>query len=277
MKTVSDAMEVSRSNLVETLNLDSPKRKERYAKAADAELIPLIKKLMDVRASYGYRRVTAMLNQRLEKLESSTVNHKRIYRIMKQENLLLQRYTGKPTRTHDGKIITLKPNLRWCSDTLTIRCWNGEKVEVAFSLDCCDREVMSWVATTGAISGELIRDLMVEAVEKRFGKVDTLPHAIQWLSDNGGCYTADETREMGKALGFIVCTTPAYSPESNGMSEAFVKTLKRDYVYLSNLENAEAVLKQLPGWFEDYNENAPHKGLKMRSPRQYRRELALTN
>ena len=185
--------------------------------------------------------------------------------------------TGKSTRTHEGTIITLKPNLRWCSDTLQIRCWNGEKVEVAFSLDCCDREAMSWIATTAAISGEMIRDLIVESAEKRFGTVDHLPHPVQWLSDNGGCYTADETRELGESLGFIVCTTPAYSPESNGMSEAFVKTLKRDYVYLSRLDDPQTVLAQLSKWFEDYNENAPHKGLKMRSPRQFRREIALNN
>jgi hypothetical protein len=39
-------------------------------------------------------------------------------------------------------IITLKSNLRWCSDSFEIRCWNGERVHVAFSLDTCDREVI---------------------------------------------------------------------------------------------------------------------------------------
>ena len=61
------------------------------------------------------------------------------------------------------------------------------------------------------------------------------------------------------------------------MSEAFVKTLKRDYVYLNRLNDPQTVFDQLPKRFEDYNENAPHKGLKMRSPRQFRREIALNN
>ena len=271
-------MEISRSSLTEQVRSgDTVSRPERYSKSEDDFLLPMIRKLTDERASYGYRRVTAMLNRELEKQGQPRVNPKRIYRIMKQAGLLLQRHTGKSTRTHDGKIITLKPNLRWCSDTLMIRCWNGEKVEVGFALDCCDREAMSWVATTSSVTGEMIRDLMVEAVENRFGTIEKLPHPVQWLTDNGGCYTADETRELGQALGFIVCNTPSYSPESNGMSEAFVKTLKRDYVYLNRLDDAETVIKQLPGWFEDYNENAPHKGLKMRSPRQYRREVVLSN
>ncbi len=55
------------------------------------------------------------------------------------------------------------------------------------------------------------------------------------------------------------------------MAEAFVKTFKRDYAYLADLPDAKTVLEQLPSWFEDYNEHHPHKGLKMLSPKQYRR------
>jgi transposase InsO family protein len=77
------------------------------------------------------------------------------------------------------------------------------------------------------------------------------------------------------ALIAISADTPAYSPESNGMAEAFVKTFKRDYAYVNNLKDAETVLGSLPGWFSDYNEVAPHRGLKMMAPRQYR-ELSTT-
>ena len=70
-----------------------------------------------------------------------------------------------------------------------------------------------------------------------------------------------------------MCTTAPYSPESNGMAEAFVKTFKRDYAYISDLSSAERVMEQLEKWFEDYNNHAPHKGLKMLSPREYRRSF----
>jgi transposase InsO family protein len=56
------------------------------------------------------------------------------------------------------------------------------------------------------------------------------------------------------------------------MAEAFVKTFKRDYVWSADLSDARKVMEQLPDWFEDYNEVAPHKGLKMLSPRQFRRQ-----
>jgi len=157
-----------------------------------------------------------------------------------------------------------------CSDSFEIRCWSGERVHVAFSLDCCDREGLAWVASTAHLDGQNIRDLMAMSVEARFRSTRTA-HPVQWLSDNGPPYTAHDTRAFGAASGLLVCTTPAYSPESNGMAEAFVKTFKRDYVYLADLTDAGTVIAQLPTWFADYNENHPHKGLNMLSPRQFRR------
>ena len=68
---------------------------------------------------------------------------------------------------------------------LEIGCDNGERVRVAFALDCCDREAMSCVATTSGITGEDVRDLMVAAVEHRFGRVNRLPVEIEWLTESG--------------------------------------------------------------------------------------------
>lgn len=241
----------------------------RYNQQEDNALLPYIKELADQRGSYGYRRITILLNHRLKKEGKNKVNHKRVYRIMKMHNLLLPALGKKPVRSHDGKIITLRSNTRWCSDAFTIQCQNGDKVFVAFAMDTCDREVLGYIASTIGVDGVAIRDLMTECVEYRFGKVNKLPQPLQWLSDNGPCYASRETVAFARQLGFDVCTTPPYSPESNGMAEAFVKTFKRDYASFDKLENAISVMRKLPDWFSDYNENAPHQGLRMMSPRQF--------
>ncbi len=275
MKPLAEALGVARSNLVEQLTPATRKRSRFGPRPDDEWLLPLIRAIVAERASYGYRRVTALLNRQFEAQGRARVNHKRIYRIMRLRHLLLPRYSGRRERTHDGVVVTLKSNLRWCSDVFTIRCWNGEAVQVLFSLDCCDREAMGWLATSGGVSGEMVRDLMSETVEYRFGPAALgAPHPVEWLSDNGPCYTARETCEFARSLGLLVCTTPTYSPQSNGVAEAFVKTFKRDYVYVNQLPSAAEVIAQLPRWFADYNEIHPHKGLGMRSPREYLRAVS---
>jgi len=94
--------------------------------------------------------------------------------------------------------------------------------------------------------------------------------AVQWLSDNGPQYTATATVLYAHELGLVPITTPAYSPESNGLAEAFVGTFKRDYLGDADLRDAETVLAQLGQWIEDYNSQAPHSALGMRGPREYR-------
>lgn len=171
----------------------------------------------------------------------------------------------------------MKSNTRYCTDIFEIKCWNSEKVFVAFSLDTCDRELMSFVAARRPLfHGDIIR-LMDQTVTHRFGEfVEKLPHPIQWLSDNGPQFVALQTCSYGAKWGFDICTTPAYSPESNGIAEAFVKIFKRDYVYVNELWTAEAVLRRLPEWFADYNQHYPHSGLKMRSPLEYREAVRST-
>lgn len=109
---------------------------------------------------------------------------------------------------------------------------------------------------------------MMTAVERRFGST-RIPHRLEWLSDNGSAYIARETADTAAALDLTLLFTPVRSPESNGMSEAFVKTLKRDYARVTLLPDAATILALLPGWIDDYCEVHPHSALKFRSPREF--------
>jgi transposase InsO family protein len=129
----------------------------------------------------GYRRITALLKRERRSDGLAPVNAKRVYRLMKKHGLLLKRRTGRRRPSeHDGQVVTIRSNCRWCSDVPEFTRWNGEVVRVAFALDCHDREALGWVATSAGISGEMIRDMMVECVEKRFGTI-AAPHPVQAL------------------------------------------------------------------------------------------------
>jgi putative transposase len=268
VKTVSTTLGVARSNVVERGDGKRPRRGAQE-RAGDVELAGAIRRLVDARPTYGYRRIAALLKRERRSAGQAPVNAKRVYRLMKKHGLLLERHTGRRrAREHDGQVATIRSNCRWCSDALEFTCWNGEIVRVAFALDRHDREVINWVATTVGISGEMIRDMMVRCVEQRFGSIRA-PHPVQWLSDNGSIFAARKTIEIAVALNLVPCFTPLESPESNGMAEAFVKTFKRDYLRVTPIPNAATALALIDGWMEDYNNVHPHSRLGYRSPREY--------
>ena len=272
MKNIAESLNVARSNLVERTCKGAVVRPRRYSKAEDARLLPLILEIMGERQTYGYRRMHAMLNKKLHGLGMQPVNHKRVYRIMRLHGLLLLRYTGRPAHAHTGQVAVMRRNTRWCSDAFEFSCDDGHIVRVVFALDACDREVIAYTATTGGIDGGMIQDLMLHCIEKRFNALQA-PWPVEWLSDNASCYTAKETRAFAAQLNLSSCFTPVRSPESNGLAEAFVKTFKRDYILIHSMDNSLSAITRLPKWFEDYNEVAPHKALRMRSPREFIRFL----
>ena len=268
MSAVADATGISRPHL-SAMRQPRQHRRRGRPQLPDTELIADIRALIADLPTYGYRRVHALRRQ-AEEAGRAAPNPKRVYRVMKLHGLLLRRHNGRgEERRHDGRVAVDTRNTRWCSDGLEIGCDNGEKVRVAFALDCCDREAMGFVATTGGITAGDVRDLMVATVEHRFGRVNRLPKAIEWLTDNGSCYTAHDTRRFARDIGLIPRTTPITSPQSNGMAEAFVRTLKRDYARVSLRPNAQTVIEQLPIWFDHYNRVHPHRALGYRSPREF--------
>jgi transposase InsO family protein len=136
---------------------------------------------------------------------------------------------------------------------------------------------MAWRAWRGkGLPGEPVREMLIEAVEKRFGTVEAIPpqHTLEFLSDNGGAYIAEDTRRIARSLGLKPINTPVCSPQSNGMAESFVNTFRRDYESRMDLADAPTVLAQLAAAFEHFNEVHPHSSLKMRSPREFRRQRA---
>jgi len=242
-------------------------RPARYARADDRMVTAQIRTVIRTRASYGARRVRALVNREF----ATGYNLKRIQRLMDLNGWTLPRATRRRTgRAHRGLIQRDVSNERWCSDVLEIACWNGELVQLGFVLDCHDREALATVAAPRDLVAPDIQQLMQQAVAGRFGAGERSDAPIQWLSDNGSIYTALDTLITAERLHLVPITTPAASPESNGMSEAFVNTLRRDYIVGADLSTAAMVLEQIPAWIADYNAVAPHSALGYQSPQQYR-------
>ncbi|QPJ34573.1 IS3 family transposase [Salmonella enterica] len=273
---VSRCLRVSRAQLHVILRrTDDWKDGRRSRHSDDTDVLLRIHHVIGELPTYGYRRVWALLRRQAEPDGMPAINAKRVYRIMRQNALLLERKTAVPPskRAHTGKVAVKESNQRWCSDGFEFRCDNGEKLRVTFALDCCDREALHWAVTTGGFDSETVQDVMLGAVERRFG--NELPASpVEWLTDNGSCYRANETRQFARMLGLEPKNTAVRSPESNGIAESFVKTIKRDYISIMPKPDGLTAAKNLAEAFEHYNEWHPHSALGYRSPREYLRQQA---
>jgi putative transposase len=279
MMVVCQALGLARSNVHVLRNRPSSwidGRTERTPRGDDQLLTDIREQIAEL-PSYGYRRACALVNRQRVSLGAPRVNPKRVYRVMAGNALLLPRAPRRPqsSRAHTGTVSVNASDMRWCSDGFEIKCDSGQTVTATFAKDCCDREIMAFRAWEGkGLPGEPVREMLIEAVEKRFGAVEAVPtgHQLQFLSDNGSAYIAHETRRIARSLGLTPVNTPVCSPQSNGMAESFVNTFKRDYVSRMDLRDAKTVLAQLPAAFEHFNDVHPHSSLKMKSPREFRRQ-----
>ncbi|RIF95769.1 IS3-like element IS2 family transposase [Shigella flexneri] len=273
---VSRCLRVSRAQLHVILRrTDDWMDGRRSRHTDDTDVLLRIHHVIGELPTYGYRRVWALLRRQAELDGMPAINAKRIYRIMRQNALLLERKLAVPPskRAHTGRVAVKESNQRWCSDGFEFRCDNGEKLRVTFALDCCDREALHWAVTTGGFNSETVQDVMLGAVERRFGN-DLPSSPVEWLTDNGSCYRANETRQFARMLGLEPKNTAVRSPESNGIAESFVKTIKRDYISIMPKPDGLTAAKNLAEAFEHYNEWHPHSALGYRSPREYLRQRA---
>jgi putative transposase len=118
VKRISESLGVARSNVLERRDGARPRRGPQE-RPGDVELAGAIRRLVDARPTYGYRRIAALLKRERRSDGLAPVNAKRVYRLMQKHGLLLQRHTGhRRPREHDGQVATIPLNYRWCSDAL---------------------------------------------------------------------------------------------------------------------------------------------------------------
>lgn len=136
---------VSRCFLVSRAQLHAMARRSKdwqerrgKRKSDDTEALDRICTVIGDLPTYGYRRVWALLRRQSETDDMTVINAKRVYRIMRQNALLLERKPATPPskRAHTGKVAVGEIYQRWCSDGFEFSCDNGEKLRVTFAPDC---------------------------------------------------------------------------------------------------------------------------------------------
>ena len=176
---------------------------------------------------YGYRRVAAELRQ-----QGWVVNHKRVLRLMRQDNLLCLRKRRFVLTTDSCHPYGVFPNLTkglpltainqvWVSDITYIRL-REQFIYLAVVLDAFSRKMLGW-----ALEETLEASLAVAALDRALAE-RVIPPGVIHHSDQGVQYASHEYVEKLLAHGFRISMSRKGSPWENARAEAFMKTLKSE-------------------------------------------------
>ena len=222
---------------------------------------------------YGYRRVAAELRQ-----QGWVVNHKRVLRIMREDNLLSLRkqrwvlttesrhpYGVFPNLTQDLKITAI--NQVWVSDITYIRLREGF-VYLAVVLDAFSRRVLGW-----AIGETLEAGLAVTALDRAL-EGRSIPSGVIHHSDQGVQYASKVYVERLLAHGFRISMSRKAAPWENARAESFMKTLKAEEVQLRQYRDLEEARNSMAHFLDHvYNGKRLHSALGYLSPAAFEAQL----
>jgi transposase InsO family protein len=237
----------------------------------DAELRDVIQRLALSHRHYGYRRIAALLGR-----EGWEANHKRVLRLMRQDNLLcLRRSPFRPPTTnsrHDWvvwpnlarRLVPMAPDQLWVADITYVRLEEAF-VYLAVILDAFSRKVVGW-----AMEDHLRASLALAALDMALASRDIIPGGLVHHSDRGVQYACGEYIALLKARDIQPSMSRAGCPYDNAMAESFMKTLKTEEVDGRDYRNLTAARTAIGEFIEAvYNRQRLHSALGYLSPDEF--------
>ena len=233
----------------------------------DADLRQRLRALAHERRRFGYRRLHVLLRR-----EGFQVNHKRLFRLYREERLMVRRRGGRKRAlgTRAPMLIPQWPNDRWSLDFVADQLIDGRRMRVLIVVDDCTRECLALIADTSISGNRVARELDRLLVER--GKPKTI------VSDNGTELTSNAILRWAADHKVAWHYIAPGKPVQNAFAESFIGRLRDELLnetLFRSLAHARVVLE---AWQTDYNTNRPHSRLGWMSPAIYaaaRRSAAL--
>lgn len=247
---------------------------EHAPRQAETELRDRIQRVALMNRCYGYRRVVAEL-----RLQGILVNHKRVLRVMREDNLLSLRKRkfvvttdsshGRPVYPNliAGLELTA-PNQVWVADITYIRL-REEFIFLAVVLDAFSRRVLGWEL------GESLQAVLALRALNRALADRPVPVGIIHHSDQGVQYASADLGDRLLELGFQISMSRKGAPWENGRAESFIKTLKAEEVSLKQYRDIEQARRSIGHFLEEvYNQRRLHSALGYLPPVAFEIRLA---
>lgn len=276
LSTTCVALEVSRSGYIDWLKrLEIPHPEDSY----EIKLRDHIQKIAVDFPRYGYRRMTMELQR-----QGYAVNHKRVLRLMREDNLLCVKQLFKPTTTDSNHGFRIYPNLAadtevtalnqlWVADITYIRLLT-EFIYLAVIVDVFSRKCIGWGLDRNIDTHLATCALDMALTSRRDLGFSNLIHH----SDQGVQYASQEYVEKLKKDGIKISMSRKGNPYDNAFAETFIKTLKYEEVYLSEYESFTEAFHNIKKFIEEvYNKKRLHSSIGYLPPNEFEKGVVLKN
>jgi putative transposase len=242
----------------------------RTIRVDDVALRERMKAIAHERRRFGYRRLYIMLRR-----EGHRMNHKRLFRIYREEKLTVRRRGGRKRAmgTRAPMLIPLAPNQRWSLDFVSDQMTDCRRFRVLTVVDDCTRECLALVADTSLSGLRVAREL--EALIASRGR----PKMI--VSDNGTEFTSNAILGFADRQRIDWHYIAPGKPIQNAFIESFNGRLRDELLNETLFPSLPHIRASLAAWQSDYNVNRPHSRLGWKTPAEYaetfnpRRDLTL--
>jgi putative transposase len=257
---------VSRASFYRSLREHQPGEEEMEVRSAIQQIA------VEHRRRYGYRRISEELHRR-----GMQVNHKRVLRMMRKDNLLAvrrRRFLVTTDSNHSWEVyLNLARRMRltgidqlWVADITYIRL-KSEFVYLAVLLDGFSRKVVGW-----ALDRTLANRLTIAALEQAIAQRRPQPGLVHH-SDRGLQYARGEYVTILEKHGMVPSMSRPANPYDNASCESFIKTLKREEIYANQYDGLEHLRRNIEGFIEEYyNRQRLHSALGYRSPEEFEQQ-----
>ena len=233
----------------------------------DNELRQRLRALAQERRRFGYRRLHVLLRR-----EGFTVNHKRLFRLYREERLMVRQRGGRKRAlgTRAPRLAPQLPNDRWSLDFVSDQFIDGRRMRILVVVDDCSRECLALIPDT-SISGIRVARELSRLVADR-GK----PKMI--VSDNGTELTSNAILRWADDYEVAWHYIAPGKPVQNAFAESFIGRLRDELLNETLFRSLPHTHAALEAWRADYNTSRPHSRLSWMSPAIYaaeRRSAAL--
>ncbi len=241
----------------------------RCGGAAEVELRDALQRIALEFPSYGWPRMTEELKRR-----GWAVNHKRVYRLMREDNLLCLRRRKFVVTTDSAHALPVYPNLArgmtltdldqlWVADITYLRL-RTEFVYLAVILDAFSRRVIGW-----ALGRTMEDTLTLRALRMALDQRKPAPGLVHH-SDRGVQYACRDYTDLLRAHGIVISMSRQANPYDNAKAESFMKTLKYEEVFREDYRDVAEAHASIGRFLEQvYNQKRLHSALGYRPPAEF--------